>query len=197
MTPIMGVFLSLSLVLSSALALAQVAGVWNHVDTQPGPRPERLPVSKAQFEATKKVLITAGGTGMWACDSKGEGWAQDLIFEDLPVSENEKTMLVEAGPGCARGGQGSNGAMWVLRFDGQKPVLLATPEHEFSGWLYAIQSARSHGLRDIVLGWHMSAMETDLSYFQFDGKLYRLVGTAKLTADAKGNAAIVPDSKHN
>jgi len=191
-------FLKLSIALSLALGFANgQAGVWEHVNTRPDPRPERVTVSKAQFEATKKVLIAAGGTDAWPCDLTGEDWTQALIFEDLPVSEAEKTMLVEAGLGCARGGQGSNGAMWVLRFEGRKPVLLATPKQEFNGWLYSIQSARSHGLRDLVLGWHMSAMEIDLSYFQFDGKLYRLIGTAKLTADADGNAKIAPDPKHN
>jgi hypothetical protein len=194
----MRAFLKLSIVLSFALAFAHgQAGVWDHVNTRPGPRPERVTVSKAQFEATKRALIAAGGTDAWPCDSTGENWTQALIFEDLPVSETEKTMLVEAGPGCARGGQGSNGAMWVVRFTDQKPLLLATPKQEFNGWLYSIQPTTNHGLRDLVLGWHMSAMETDLSYFQFDGKSYRLIGTAQLTADADGNARIVPDPKHN
>jgi hypothetical protein len=43
----------------------------------------------------------------------------------------------------------------------------------------------------------MSAMETGLSYFQFDGKSYRRISTATLTTDADGNAKIVPDPKHN
>ena len=194
----MTAFLKWSIVLSIALAFAHgQTGVWDHVNTRPDPRPERVTVSKAQFEATKRALIAAGGTDAWPCDFTGENWAQALIFEDLPVSETEKTMLVEAGLGCARGGQGTNGAMWVLRFEGQKPVLLATPKQEFNGWLYSIQPTGSHGLRDLVLGWHMGAMETDLSYFQFDGKFYRLIDTAKLTADADGNGRIVPDPKHN
>jgi hypothetical protein len=75
-------------------------------------------------------------------------------------------------------------------------VLLAGPKQKFSGWLYSIQPTSSYGFRDLVLGWHMSAMDTDLS-FQFDGKSYRRIGTAKLTADADRNAKIVPDPKHN
>ena len=106
-------------------------------------------------------------------------------------------MLVEAGMGCARGGQGSNGAMWVVRFKTKKPVLLATPQKDFNGWLYSIQPSTSHGLRDLVLGWHMSAMETGLSYFRFDGRSYRLIGGALLTADADGNAKIIPDRKRH
>ena len=140
--------------------------------------------------------MVAGGTDAWPCDP-GEDWTQALTFADLPVSETGKTLLVEPGAGCARGGQGSNGAMWVVHFEGQKPVLLATPKQEFNGWLYSIQSTSSHGLRDLVVGWHMSAAETDLSYFRFDGKLYRLISTAKLTPDAEGKGKIFPDPQHN
>ena len=186
--------LKLSTVLILALGFAQgQPEVWEHVNPQPDPRLEHITVSKARFEATKKALIAAGGADAWPCDVTGKEWTQALIFKDLPVSETEKTMLVEAGPRCARGGQGSNGAMWVLRFEARKAVPLATPKQGFNGWLYSIQSTRSHGLRDLVVGWHMGAMETDLSYFQFDGKLYRLIGTAKLTADDDGNPKIVPD----
>ena len=194
----MTAFLNLSIVLSFGLATAHVkADVWEHVNTRPDPRRERVNVSKTQFEATREVLIAAGGTNWSSCDFTREDWTQILIFEDLPVSATEKTMLVEAGPSCARGGQGSNGAMWVLRFEGQKPVLLASPKQKFNGWLYSIQPTSSYGLRDLVLGWHMSAMETGLSYFQFDGKSYRRISTATLMTDADGNAKIVPDLKHN
>ena len=194
----MTVLLRLSIVLSFALAIAHAqTGIWKHVNTRPDPQPEHLTVSKAQVEATKKALIASGRTDAWPCDFTGEDWTRTLIFEDLPVSATGKTMLVEAGPGCARGGQGSNGAMWVVRFKDQKPVLLASPKQKFNGWLYSIQPTTNHGLRDLVLGWHMSATETDLSYFQFDGKSYRLIGTAQLTADVDGNAKIVPNPKHD
>ena len=51
--------------------------------------------------------------------------------------------------------------MWLIRLDGPKPVLLATPE-AFSGWLFAVLTAMSHGYPDIVTGWHMGAAETGL-----------------------------------
>ena len=90
-----------------------------------------------------------------------------------------------------RGGQGANGAMWVIRLDGVAPALLATPE-QFSGWLFLVQPTQSHGYPDIVLGWHMSAREATLNYFRFDGRQYGRLGTASLLFDDDGNAKIVP-----
>ncbi len=181
------------LLISSLLATAAPADVWQHVNMQPDARPERVTVSKAQFDAVKETLTAGKGTlGGWPCDSEEGDWTQKLVFEELPVSSTEKVMLVEAGTGCARGGQGANGAMWVVRFKGDKPILLATPQHDFNGWLYSIQPGVSHGLHDLVLGWHMGAFETGLSYFRFDGTFYRMIGVASLLADADGNAKIVP-----
>jgi hypothetical protein len=108
---------------------------------------------------------------------------------------NGKVLLVEAGSGCGRGGQGSNGAMWIVRFEGARPVLLATPKQGFNGWLYAVQASASHGLHDIVLGWHMGAFETGLAYFRFDGAHYTQISTAELIPDDDGNSKIVPERK--
>ena len=119
-------------------------------------------------------------------------WTENLKFEELPVSETEKIVLVEAGNGCARGGQGSNGAMWVIRFQGDKFSFLATPEQQFNGWLYSIQETTSHGFRDLVLGWHMGAFETDLSYFRFDGACYQVIGAATRVTDENGAEKIIP-----
>jgi hypothetical protein len=120
------------------------------------------------------------------------GWTENLRFEELSVSATEKIVLVEAGTGCARGGQGSNGAMWVIRFQGDKFSFLATPEQKFNGWLYSIQETTSHGFRDVVLGWHMSAFESDLSYFRFDGTCYQLIGAATQLTDENGVEKIIP-----
>jgi hypothetical protein len=186
--------LTLLFLISALLAVFPQADVWQNVNLEPDPQPNRVTVSKAQFATIKKTLTAGKGTlGAWPCDVTDEGdWTQALIFEDLPVSSTEKVLLMEAGPGCARGGQGANGAMWVVRFKGDKPVLLATPQQKFNGWLYSIQPTVSHGLRDLVLGWHMGASETGLSYFRFDGAFYRPIGAAILTGDADGNAKIVP-----
>jgi hypothetical protein len=77
----------------------------------------------------------------------------------------------------------------VLQFEGDK-FSLATPEGQFSGWLYSIQPTITHGFRDMVLGWHMGEGKAALSYFRFDGKSYRLLGQAKTAADGTGK--IVP-----
>jgi hypothetical protein len=130
-----------------------------------------------------------------SCADGGEpGWVEKVTFEELPVSAADQAVLVEAGAGCARGAQGANGAMWVLQFKGDELSFLATPEQKFSGWLYSVQSTTSHGLRDLVVGWHMSAGEADLSYFRFDGESYREIATAQLLSNDGRPARIVPTS---
>lgn len=193
---------TLLLVFSFLLAIIPAqADVWQHVSTSPSATQlQRVPVSKAQFDAIRNALTAGGGSGWQSCDvadGAEADWTQALIFEELPVSTTENVMLVEVGPGCARGGQGANGAMWVVRLEGTKPVLLATPLHSFNGWLYSIQPTTSHGLRDLVLGWHVSSRETGLSYFRFNGTSYRWIGTATLQGDADGNAKITPSRKQN
>ena len=72
---------------------------------------------------------------------------------------------------------------------------MASPEDNFFGWLYSVQTSTSHGYRDIVLGWHMSAGEADLTYFQFDGKSYVAIGKAKDILDESGKFKIIPDTR--
>jgi len=81
--------------------------------------------------------------------------------------------------------------MWVLRFRGDKFSLIATPQLRFNGWLYAIQETSSHGFRDLVLGWHMSAREGGLTYFRFDGTSYQAVGQATYLSDDDGSEKII------
>jgi hypothetical protein len=150
-------------------------------------------VSPAELVRVKKALAARVELDNWPCaEEEDTGWTENLRFEELPVSETEKIVLVEAGTGCARGGQGSNGAMWVIRFQGDKFSFLATPEQKFNGWLYSIQETTSHGFRDVVLGWHMGGGETDLSYFRFDGTCYQLIGAAKQLTDEDGVEKIIP-----
>jgi hypothetical protein len=129
--------------------------------------------SPAELVRIKKALAARVGPDNWPCAEEDEDlqWTENLKFEELPVSAREKIVLIEAGTGCARGAQGSNGAMWVIRFQGDKFSFLATPEQQFNGWLYSIQQTTSHGFRDVVLGWHMGAFETNLSYFRFDRRV--------------------------
>ncbi|HME06910.1 MAG TPA: hypothetical protein VKG25_07665 [Bryobacteraceae bacterium] len=129
----------------------------------------------------------------WCAAFPSDEWLTNLSYSIVPVTSGREVWLVEAGEGCARGGQGSNGAMWLIRFDGGKPVLLASPEEDFGGYLYSIQDTRSHGYKDLVLGWHMSANEADLTYFRFDGRTYHLIATATCEFDESGVARITPD----
>jgi hypothetical protein len=151
--------------------------------------------SPGELVRVKKALAARVELDNWPCaEEEDTEWTENLKFEELPVSETEKIVLVEAGYGCARGGQGSNGAMWVIRFQGHKFSFLATPEQQFNGWLYSIQPTTSHGFRDLVLGWHMSAFETNLSYFRFDGACYQLIGAATQLTDDNGAEKIIPQS---
>lgn len=83
--------------------------------------------------------------------------------------------------------------MWLIRFDAGKPTLLASPEVDFGGYLFSIQATKSHGYKDIVLGWHMNASYSDLTYFRFDGRTYRLIASATSEFDENGRARITPD----
>jgi hypothetical protein len=80
--------------------------------------------SPAELVRIKKALVARVRLDNWPCAEEGEDlqWTENLKFEELPVSVTQKIVLVEAGPGCARGGQGSNGAMWIIRFQGDKFV---------------------------------------------------------------------------
>ena len=152
--------------------------------------------NQAQLVRVKKALVARVGLDNWPCAEEDEDleWTENLKFEELPVSAREKIVLVEAGTGCARGGQGSNGAMWVIRFRGDKFSFLATPERQFNGWLYSIQQTTSHGFHDVVLGWHMGGGETGLSYFRFDGTCYQRIGAATQLTDEDNVDKIIPKS---
>jgi hypothetical protein len=185
----------ITLVFSGSVAFAQ-ADLWSHVSTQRDMHSlQPATLSTGQLESFARLLRKQKHEDVWECEpSEIDDLIKGLRFESIPISEKREMLLVEAGSGCARGGQGANGAMWLIRFDGPDgatPILLATPK-EFSGWLYAVQPTLSHGYPDIVLGWHMSAAETNLTYFRFDGKSYRLVGSASLLADDSENLKIVP-----
>jgi hypothetical protein len=187
--------LLIALVFSASAVLAQ-ADLWSHVSTQAGPqRLETASLTDAQLKSFAHLLRQQKPDEIWDCDaSELDELIQGLRFELIPVAPQQNLVLAEAPAGCARGGQGANGAMWVIRFDGDKPILLATPK-EFSGWLFQVQPSTSHGYPDIVLGWHMSAAEANLSYFRFDGKLYHSIGTAVLETDDQDNQRIVPNRK--
>lgn len=187
--------LLIALVFSATPALAQ-ADLWSTVSPQAGPqRLQPASLSDAQLKSFAHLLRQQKPEDIWECEAADmNALIKGLRFESIPIASHQNLILAEAPAGCARGGQGANGAMWVIRFDGDSPVILATPK-EFSGWLFSLRPTLSHGYPDIVLGWHMSAAEADLSYFRFDGKSYRRIGTAKLQTDDQETQKIVPNGK--
>ena len=187
--------LLMALVFSASTALVQ-ADLWSHVSPQAGPQPlQPASLSDAQLKSFAHLLRQQKPEEIWECEAADmDDLIKGLRFYSIPITPQQNVVLAEAPAGCAHGGQGANGAMWVIRFDGNTPALLATPK-EFSGWLFCVGPSSSHGYPDIVLGWHMSAAEANLSYFRFDGKSYHSIGTAKLQTDDQENHKIVPNPK--
>jgi hypothetical protein len=181
------------LMVSSALAIAQ-ADLWSHVNRKfDTPQLASASVSDARLTAIRNLLRENRKSIGWNCGGEQlEELLKGLTFETIPLSSSEDVLLVESGGGCARGGQGSNGAMWLVRFSHDTPQLIATPRDGFNGWIFAIQPFTSHGLRDIVLGWRMGADSGSLNYFKFDGRLYRGVGSATYNVDENDTLKIQP-----
>jgi hypothetical protein len=80
-----------------------------------------------------------------------------------------------------------------VQLDGPNPAVLASPDHGFNGWIFSVQSSASHGYKDLVLGWHMSAFEAGLNYLRFNGKWYEPIGSATLTTDENDHSLIKPN----
>jgi hypothetical protein len=166
--------------------------VWSHVSAESGQQQlQPATLTEAQFHSFANYLRHRKPGSIWDCEGPDlDDLIKGLTFKTIPASTGN-LVLAEAGAGCARGGQGANGAMWIFRFDGKTPKLLGTPS-ELSGWIFSIQPTFSHGFPDIVTGWHMSAAEAGLSFMRFDGKSYRSIGNAKLVSDEIENSKIVP-----
>jgi hypothetical protein len=182
-----------ALIFCSTTLLAQ-SQLWKHVGPQYLPtRLESAELAPEQRAALINLFKSSKTLGGWDCETDDDELLKGLSFQKIPVAKDQNVVLVEAGAGCARGGQGANGAMWLVRLDSPRPVFLATPQDGFSGWLYTVQPTSSHGYRDIILGWHMSGREFGLSYFRFDGKTYRTVGTADAVFDDDEKLTITPN----
>jgi hypothetical protein len=184
----------LRLVLATALGVqcgVAQSDLWQHVGAPLTKKIARVTLGQSQQQSIVGLLKARVSLDGW-CAADDAEWLNNLSYETIPLSPQVKVLLVEAGRGCARGGQGSNGAMWLIRFDGLKPTLLASPQQGFNGWIYSVEPTTSSGYRDIVLGWHMSAFEADLSYFRFDGKFYRAIGSATFREDEDGTQRIIP-----
>lgn len=175
-------------------ATSRQSSIWQNVRTEKGgTHLNSMILSATQLANIKKAIKDREQLDLQGCAEEEPDWVDKVFFQELPVAETETVLLVEAGPGCARGGQGANGAMWVVRLADEKVSFLATPQQNFDGFLYSVQPTTSHGLRDLVLGWHISSGETDLGYFSFDGSSYRWVGNAVLLVASDGTRKIVTD----
>jgi hypothetical protein len=172
------------LMFPSAYAGAQAApNIWKDVKTEIDlPRLQSVTPSDAQLKAIAVLLRRADKEDIWECEGNArDEMIKGLTFEAIPLASDRKVLLAQAGAGCARGGQGANGAMWLIRLEGDVPHLIASPKGGFNGWLYAIQPSANFGYRDIVLGWHMGADQAVLNYFRFNGKSYVAIGNATNT----------------
>jgi len=164
---------------------------WDQV--VPHERMPELDSAKLTPSQTAAVRQLFKAEGAWDCEpGEIDDLVRGLTLHKIPLAQGQSIVLAEAGAGCARGGQGANGAMWLVRLDAHRVTFIAEPEDGFSGWLYSVQPASSNGYHDVVLGWHMSADEFGLSYFRFDGKLYRQIGSATATVDDDNHTTITP-----
>jgi hypothetical protein len=185
----------LPLVLATALCaqcgMAQ-SDLWRHVGSPLTKKIASVTLAQSQRQSIAGLLKARVSLDSWCESADDAEWLNTLSYETIPLSARVKVLLIEAGRGCARSGQGSNGAMWLIRFDGLNPILLASPQQGFGGWIYSVEPKTSNGYRDIVTAWHMSAFEADLSYFRFDGKSYRRISSATFREDDDGTQRIIP-----
>jgi hypothetical protein len=188
-----GIQIVLMLLLMTSSLPAQTA-LWSHVSATYNPKTSRVTLTRNQIQSIRTLLRAPAQEDMWGCgdDPEDRDWVNDVFFSRISLARGHETILVEAGPGCARGGQGSNGAMWIVEFHGSKPTPLATPGQNFNGSLYSVQPTSHRDYHDIVLSWHMSAAEAGLAYFRFNGRSYKSIASATLEFDDEGKGTIIP-----
>lgn len=187
--------LLLTMLLGTATLSAQTT-LWKHVSSRyDPPKTQRAQLTHAELAAIGNLLRSPSQRDIWECgDDPNPDWVNNLIFSSISLAPGHKTILVEAGQGCARGGQGSNGAMWIIELHGSRPAVLASPKQNFGGWLYSVEPNPHSIYSDIVLGWHMSAFEADLTYFRFNGHSYNRIGSAVLKFDDNEKGTLIPNS---
>ena len=185
----------LLLALLGAISAPAQNAIWQNVPTNLDHQSSKPATPTRKQLASIRTALSARSSrlGLWECDDRS--WLQNLQFSGVSVA-SYPVFLVEAGSGCARGGQGANGAMWLVAFNGGHARVIASPDPKFNGWLYSVASQSHHGLRDIVLGWHMSAFEAGLTYFEFNGVNYTAISNATLESNNdSGDSKIISSSK--
>ncbi|HTH53129.1 MAG TPA: hypothetical protein VL495_04200 [Edaphobacter sp.] len=154
---------------------------------------KRLPpahLTDSQKRNIEKQVSGIAQHDSWQCTSEEDltELRKGLLYEEIPLKAAEKTVIVTSGVGCARGGQGANGAMWLFGVKANQIHYLG----ELSGWGPGVLSASHAGYRDLVTGWHMSAEETGLSYYRFNGKEYKRTDHADAVSSQDGSWKITP-----
>jgi hypothetical protein len=87
-------------------SLPQQTNFWQHVGDYNPVHLNTYSPNQAQLASVRKTLLSRERQDGWACQETEDDWTEGLTFEALPVSATKKIVLVEAGTGCARGGQG-------------------------------------------------------------------------------------------
>jgi hypothetical protein len=155
--------------------------VWKQVNPlYDGPRLQSaLPSKVQQLAIARLILHCCGSTIEETWGSRLADVVRCMAFEEIPLAAKRNVLLISNnGFKFPINGTGGGGAIWLVRLSGDVPTLLASPEDDFYGWLYSVQPSISHGYHDLVLGWHMSAGQAMLTYFQFNGKSYVSVSRA-------------------
>lgn len=173
--------LSATILMIAAMGARAQTDIWKQVNPDYDlPQLQSVTPGDSQLRAIAATLRKTDPKDIWECEgNEREEMIRGLTYEAIPLAEGKQILLAQAGEGCARGGQGANGAMWLIEVNGASAVLLASPNKGFNGWLYSIQPTTSHGYHDVVLGWHMGADDAILNYLRFNGKSYEGIGSAE------------------
>jgi hypothetical protein len=173
-------FLGFAFVLLSGSMQAQDID-WSRVDVNiqrlnPKLQPAHLTIPQ---RAAVTRLLAKNASAAWQACGGDASWIRGSSFYRAPLGSPQLIYIVP-GTGCTRGGQGSNGGLWLVDLRSGTPRVIASPRLKFNGWGLGVQPHSSHGLRDFVIGWHMGIDELPLTYLRYDGHVYRAVGSVDL-----------------
>ncbi len=181
------VVLITTLLPASSRLVAQVIN-WHAIVDRHNTRQANPPaahLSAAQRERIRLFLLHAD-PNPGACPQGDTSWTRKMSYSAVPLGQG-KTTLVQVAAGCARGGQGSNGAMWIVDRT-HAPAVLAS----LNGWFDGVQPTRTNGLHDFTVGWHMTCCEYTLSLYRFDKHQYQDVADVKVSCDEEDLCTIQP-----
>ncbi|WP_419805655.1 hypothetical protein [Terriglobus sp.] len=181
---------SVLLALLGGLTLSAQSINWQSIVNMPHPQHLAEEHLTAGQRHDVEQAILASNTVWDDCEGDND-WPHKIEVHRINLGEGHFT-LAEAGPGCARSGQGANGAMWLLRWDAGKPVMIG----DLDGWFDTVLPQAASGLHDIAVGWHDSADEFGLTLYRFNGKRYRLVdGTTVHCDDSSGHCVAAASAR--